>query len=282
MAMKIIEVETKRGDSLFGCWWGGEFKDVCVIITNGTGGNIFENKFLRELGDFLESKRISCIVAHNSGAFQIIDLPSSNNKRSGVTFELFDDCVEDIEAYVDFAKAQGFRRIILGGHSYGCNKVIYYLHKTKCRNIDKYILISPTDTEERTEREKASADKIKKLALKYKQEGKLDEIVPILFDNYNFYSARSFLDYMENPHHQNIPVYHDKANFKQLKNIRLEGLFVMGERDGFAKGDTEHHLKTIYDNCGNARSSYVVIKNAGHTWKYCDELLKVVYNFVCD
>lgn len=43
--MKNIDVETARGDVLCGCWYGENFRDICVIITNGNCGNIFENKF---------------------------------------------------------------------------------------------------------------------------------------------------------------------------------------------------------------------------------------------
>ena len=49
--MQIIKVETARGDSLFGCLYGENFRDVCVIATNGTGGNIFENEFLQVVGE---------------------------------------------------------------------------------------------------------------------------------------------------------------------------------------------------------------------------------------
>ena len=59
--MKIIEVITKRKDTLLGCWYGEQYRDTCVIITNGTGGNIFENRFLRVLGDELEKENISYI-----------------------------------------------------------------------------------------------------------------------------------------------------------------------------------------------------------------------------
>ena len=51
--MKIIEVTTKRGDNLCGCVYGENYKDTCVIITNGNCGNIFENKFLQVVGEKL-------------------------------------------------------------------------------------------------------------------------------------------------------------------------------------------------------------------------------------
>lgn len=44
--MKIFDVNTKTGTTLYSCLYGEQYKDTCVIITNGTGGFIFENKFL--------------------------------------------------------------------------------------------------------------------------------------------------------------------------------------------------------------------------------------------
>lgn len=271
--MKIIEILTKRKDTLFGCWYGEEYRDTCVIITNGTGGNIFENRFLRVIGEELEKHEISYICAHNSGAFQMIDLPSEKGNRSGLTFEIFDNCVEDLQAYVDFAKRQGYKKIVLGGHSYGCNKVVYYLYKTQCRNIDKFILISPTDTQERTDGENLSITKIYDIALEYGKQGKLDEIIPVMYDNYNFYTARSFLDAIENKNHQNLPVYNNKNGFDQLKSVKIKGLFVMGEKDAFAKGNTQKHLEIIKKHSGNNQNIIKVIKDTGHTFRNRENIL---------
>lgn len=279
--MKIIEVNTARGDSLFGCLYGENFKDTCVIITNGTGGNIFENKFLRIIGEQLELSNVSYICAHNSGAFQIIDLPSEKGNRSGLTYELFDNCVEDLQAYVDFAKSQGYKKIVLGGHSYGCNKVIYYLYKTNSKDIDKYILLSPTDTEERTDGERISAEELQRIAKEYKNQNRFDEIMPILFDKYNFYTARSFIDYMQNENHHNLPVYNDKKGFEQLRSIKINGLFVIGEKDSFAKKNSQKHLETIYRYSDNESNIIKVIENTGHTYRNKEiELAKIILEFI--
>ena len=279
--MKIIEVETKRGDTLISLLYGEQYKNTCVIITNGTGGNIFENKFARILGEELEKQKISYIYAHNSGAFQMIDFPSKNKNHSGLTYELFDNCIEDLDAYVEFAKKQGYKKIILGGHSYGSNKVVYYLYKTKKQYVDKFILISPTDTEESTDSEKVSIEKLKPIAIEYKEQNKLDETIPVMFDGYNFFTARAFFDFIENPHHHNLPVYSDKNGFNQLKSIKIQGLFVMGQNDGYAKRNGKKHLQVIYENSGNKDNIARVIEDTSHTFRNKEkELAKVIIDFV--
>lgn len=278
--MKIIDVITKRQDTLCGCWYGENFRDTIVIITNGTDGNIFENKFMRIVGEQLEQQGISFICAHNFGAFQIIDLPSKNKTRSGLTFEMFDNCIEDLDAYVDFAKQQGYKRIILGGHSYGCNKVVYYLYKTMCKDVNKFVLISPTDTEYHTESEEKSISEFNNYILK--NNPKFEDIIPLLFDNYNFFTTQSYLDFINNPHHKNLPVYSDKKHFNQLKSIAINGLFVMGQNDVFAKRNAKNHLEIILKNSNKkANNKAVVIENSGHTYKEHElELAQAIIDFV--
>lgn len=278
--MKIIEVKTKRGDLLYGCLYGEKYKDTCVIITNGTCGNIFENKFLQVVGEELEKNKISFIYAHNSGAFHRMD-SAKNGGPIGNTYDLFDNCLEDLQAFVDFAKESGYKRIILGGHSYGTNKVVYYLSQNQKEKIDKYILISPTDVGKLKDHEQKSAEKLMPIALKFKEENKLDEVMPELFDNYNYYTARAFLDFIGNNHAKNLPVYSNNGNWKQLKSIKQVGLFVMGEKDSFAFGDTHKHLETIRANTKNKSAVVKVIENCGHTFSGKEkELAKTILKFV--
>ncbi len=279
--MKIIDVETARGDVLCGCWYGENFRDICVIITNGNCGNVFENKFLRDVGENLEKNNISFIYAHNSGAFHRIDTLTKNGQPIGNTYELFENCVEDLQAYIDFVKDCGYKHIILGGHSYGANKVIYYLSKNQNEKIDKYILISPTDTLNLKKSEKLSAEKLMPVALKYKQENRLDELLPYPFDNYNLYTARAFLDFINNPNAKNLPIYSKNGDFSQLQQINQVGLYIMGENDSFAYGNTLKHLQTINENSKNKDNIIKVIENCGHTFKNKSyELSKAILEFV--
>jgi len=280
--MKIIEVETKRGNKLYGCLYGENYKDICVVVTNGNCGNIFENKFLQVVGEELEKNKISFIYAHNSGAFHRIDTPTKTGNPIGNTYELFDNCLEDLQTYVDFAKQKGYKQIILGGYSYGANKVVYYLSKNQKEKIDKYILISPTDTSNLKEHEVLSAQKLMPVALQYKKEKRLDEILPIPFDNYNLYTAKAFLDFIENKNAKNLPIYSKNGNFKQLKQINQKGLFIMGDKDGFAYGNTLNHLSTINKNTKYKDNVVKVIENCGHTFKNkkAFELAKSILDFV--
>ncbi len=279
--MKIIEVENKRGDTLYGCWYGENFKDTCVILTNGKCGNIFESKFIMVTGELLEKQGISLLYAHNSGAFHRIDTPTKSGKPLGTTYELFDNCIDDLQAFVGFAKKCGYKRIILGGHSYGSNKVIYYLSQNPNEKIDNFLLLSPVDLgfirKERVE----SREMLIAIAQKYRNEGRLDEILPYQYIGYNFYTARAFLDFVENKNAKNLPIYSKDSDWKQLKSIKQSGLFVMGENDKFGNGDTFKHLKTINENSRYKNNVIKVIKDCGHSFRGKEnELAQTILEFV--
>lgn len=66
----------------------------------------------------------------------------------GANNEIFEDCLIDIGAAIDFAKSKGYSEIVLMGHSYGCNKIVYYaLEKGFTGDL---ILLAPCDIQDIT------------------------------------------------------------------------------------------------------------------------------------
>ena len=65
-------------------------------------------------------------------------------KKLGSTFEIFEDCVKDISVWVKKIKELGYKKIVLMGHSLGCNKALYYLSQN-VKLIDGVIFLSPPD-----------------------------------------------------------------------------------------------------------------------------------------
>jgi chaperonin GroES len=48
---------------------------------------------------------------------------------AGETFEIFGDCVDDLQGVVNLAKDRGVKEIYIVGHSTGSQKNVYYLPK---------------------------------------------------------------------------------------------------------------------------------------------------------
>ncbi|MDD3396972.1 MAG: DUF1749 domain-containing protein [Clostridia bacterium] len=274
-------MDTITGTTLYGCFYGETYRDVCVILTPGTCGNIFENKFLQVIGDKLEEQRISYICAHNSGSFHIIDLPHKINgtKRCGFSFELFEDWFDDIDAWINYAKSLGYKKIVLGGHSLGASKVINYLSNKNNSVVDNYILLSPVDLSMQSDKEKEQIPRLLIEAKKHIENNQPEKILSVMFDDYNVFCARSFIDFMNLPNH--FPIYQKNGKCFDLKKINIKGLFVIGEKDWFANQDAKKHLLLINENTKNKNNKMEVINNTGHTYQEKEiELSNIIIDFI--
>jgi len=85
-----------------------------------------------------------------------ISILSTNNRGTGVydawdkkgaAVEIFEDCLKDIDAWVELALQEGYSKIILSGHSLGTEKVVYYMGKGKYKDkISAIVLLAPADS----------------------------------------------------------------------------------------------------------------------------------------
>src|SRR5204862_1561811 len=64
-------------------------------------------------------------------------------RLAGAAFERFGQSVADIRAMVTLARARGYRRVILAGHSTGANKVLHYAARARDRRVTALVLLGP-------------------------------------------------------------------------------------------------------------------------------------------
>lgn len=63
--------------------------------------------------------------------------------KAGSWYEVFADTVLDVTAWLDAARAAGYRRVVLAGHSFGAVKALYYLARGQSP-VDGLVLASPS------------------------------------------------------------------------------------------------------------------------------------------
>lgn len=120
--------------NLDGFWVRGNRKNRRLLIfVHGMGSNFYKSKF----------KKAWMQLAPRNG----IDVFAFNNRGSegGVNDERFTGCLTDIDAAMRFARAEGYQQIILLGHSTGCQKITYYYHRRKPKNVKALILTAVGD-----------------------------------------------------------------------------------------------------------------------------------------
>lgn len=120
-----------------------------VIHVHGTGGDFYRNIMIDFFAEQFTEIGYAFLTFNNRGSgenyefFKIENGKISNRVEVGQDKEIFEECIFDIQGAVDFAKSCGYTEIVLQGHSYGCNKIIYYTLKKSF--VGGLVLLAPVD-----------------------------------------------------------------------------------------------------------------------------------------
>ena len=163
--MKIVK--TKTGDGLF---LNGLLSDAInknnriIIHVHGMAGSIMAEDYFPAMHKLFPRNGVGFLAGENRGLGTITGFNTDGERDMeivGNAFERFEDCLIDIQAWVDYALGLGYSEIWLFGHSLGCSKIAYFLYKCKHDNITGIILLSPADmiglTREPSEKENIEA-----------------------------------------------------------------------------------------------------------------------------
>ena len=281
--MLKIDVETERGTLLNGVLFSSEKKaDTVVIAITGIHGNFYSNPFYYNIGDTLTAGEIDFIYAQTNDAFgqiQTFNVKTQTPELIGSWNEDFNYVDEDIEGYLNFAHKEGYKTIILAGHSLGANKVIYYLsrHHDK-NNVSHFILLSPANL---TWLMKNVTEREKQIILEYVESGNGDKILPFYFMGWVECIAKTAYQWLFTPTLNNVHVEAD-GDFSQAEKITHTGAMIIGTYDNFTYGDPAGFLSNINNHMPTAKENKLIfIQNTGHTYQkkeqeIAEDILKVV------
>ncbi len=142
----VCHIITPKKYQLDGLWFGTARSKCVIIFVHGLAGSAF----FTGLATSFVTQSTSVLTFNNRGHDKISKLYHLTKNRKGHTsslcgeaHEVFTDCADDIAGAVNFAKGNGVREIFLAGHSTGCQKSVYYLHKTDDRRVRGLILLAP-------------------------------------------------------------------------------------------------------------------------------------------
>ncbi len=140
----IAEIKTPKGYLLNGLWFGSEKPKTVYIWIHGLGSSVFSKHGIMEL---LAVKGAAVLAFNNRGHDKLSAVYYERGKKSGRILagggaEIFEECVDDIDGALAFARASGAKHIFLIGHSTGCQKSVYWASKRKS-GVDGIVLLAP-------------------------------------------------------------------------------------------------------------------------------------------
>lgn len=238
-------------------------KDICVIFIHGMCQTILDNYFATVCGNILSKNNIGFLYEHNRGHSIENDILMKDGsfKRYGCMYEIFEDCIIDIDLAIYKARELGYKKFILMGHSYGCNKLIYYYYK-KHPNVLGLILASAPDMVGLQLLRQKDYKELIKEAKENIDNGKPTKIVSNMIEDYMYMSSGTYYNWFrKNSNLDNLPVMGNSENWYQFESISIPILTFSGSNET----DNYLHLDLLKEKekcCTDFE--YKIIENTNH------------------
>lgn len=147
MSRTMCEIVSFSGvnDFLYqGAIFWAKNSDITVIHVHGSCGNFLSFKPIVKVATSYVKQGINFLSFNTKGHDCISEgFFGEKYEYVGGSITKFDNCIVDIQSAIDFCKTFS-SKIILQGHSLGCDRIVYYQRRTK--NYYPTILISPCDS----------------------------------------------------------------------------------------------------------------------------------------
>src|SRR5262245_60108336 len=106
---------------------GGTAKPVAIIWIHGNTSRFYDQPYI-QVGREMAALGYTFITSNTHGhdVTSVIWGPDGEATPGGACWERFDEIPMDVKAWVDMAIDEGFEGVVLVGHSFGANKVVYY------------------------------------------------------------------------------------------------------------------------------------------------------------
>ena len=265
--MDILRIRTQRGLELKGAIFDGGNRENVLIMLSGICSNVFQNDLLSATGELLSKNGITCIIAHAMDSFSCLaysDFSTGKQKNTGVVFDDFSVVYEDVESYVKYAKKEGYKNIILAGHSLGSNKIIHYLGNTPDDFVDYFIVSSPIDIMHWW-KIMPDIDRCFNLAKQFVDENRGNDILPYMFGGFSPMSANAVLGFYHADNLNNGTVRSGIVEKNSLYSIKPNGSCIIGSKDSVAGGDAEGFMNKLNALTKHSYNNQViVVPDASH------------------
>jgi pimeloyl-ACP methyl ester carboxylesterase len=287
MKYPIVKVNTKDGYLLHGMLSEPNIKSQTIVIHfHGSAGNFYFNDFYPPLIKLADDLNIAFLSTNNRGA-DVYNL-ETGTKYTGAAIEVFEECLLDIDAWLEFALLKGYKNIILEGHSFGTNKIQYYaLNGTHKSDIKALILLGFTDSYggqlEYLNRIKKSNEDILKEAEELVSKGRPYQLLSDLDINWGELpqSAQSYLNFMsiDSALSNVLPLGQSEKEFTNFKKINIPILGIVGDTGECTVVPPKEAVEKL--NKENNNAECYMIENCNHSYQGREsELIKIIEKFL--
>lgn len=271
MNTTIVSFETPKGLVLHGFSHGNLDAERAYLFVHGLGGTVFSQAKLLPL---LARSRASVLVFGNRGSGIVSRFKRRIGKGEtyasvlgGKAFERFEDCVDDIEGGVRFLLGKGVKKVVLVGHSTGCQKSVYYLSKKPDPRVVGAVLLAPMSDYafEVFTRGTKDLNKAVRVAQNMIAVGKGSAFLPSAISPHPITPAR-FLSLYTPESKEEIFTYASGKKPATLRKVRVPLLSLLAEQDEYAERPAEDIKIWFEETLRGTQSATHVVQDAPHNF----------------
>ena len=190
-----------------------------VLFVHGMGSNFYRSGLKKAFLEAAPALRLAILSFNNRGA------------ERGTEDEKFRTCLADLDAAAAYARRRGHRKLVLVGHSTGCQKIAYWQARRQRSAVAGLVLLAPADDYAVNRRDLGRRFESKVAwARKMVAAGRGDAPVAGLYERF---AAERFLS-LADERAVEANVFRYAGALTQFRRVKCPVLAVFGEREEFA------------------------------------------------
>lgn len=287
MTGELVKTITADKLVLNGFYCKGDTDKPLILYIHGYEEDFYTNSFIKSIGIKLQENKYAFLTVETRGSYHLNDLEvyGEGSQTHGAQKELLEQSYLDIDGWIKFAQAQGYKNIILQGYSLGAIKIVRYLFEGQnASSITKLILLCPFDSIYCIQAyTKGKYKEYIEDAKRNIQEGKGEELVPRDFDEIPI-SYQTYASWYSDSDMSHMFDFYDKNyDFPILNKVKVPVHIIVGTGDPFFHPSNPQHpeeavnilLKNLKQGSGK------LIKGATHSFAgYEDKVAEEILNFL--
>jgi dienelactone hydrolase len=250
----------------------GATRPVAIIWIHGNTSRFYDLPYM-QIGREMAALGYTFITSntHGQNACSANQEPGDEANAGGVCRERFEEIPRDLNAWIDMAIEEGFKGVVLVGHSFGANKVLYY--QAERQDLRVLGVVSASGDV----KWKAAPDQLA-LAEEMEAEGKDDKVLPQLDAPWYRMSARTFLGRARIAQH----VFDSETETPHIAKITCPILAFYGSEEDWC--GTTCELELIRRNARAAgQVDTAIVEGADHVyWGKASEAARLIGDWVED
>lgn len=222
-----------------------------VVFVHGMGSNFYRSPLKKAFLALGREHGLGVLSFDNAGAGR------------GTEDERFRDCLADLDAVRAFARDAGYAKLVLAGHSTGCQKIAFWQAMRRAKEVAGLVLLAPADDYacQRAAFGRRFAAVVAR-ARKAVAEGRGAETFPCGYERFSF---RRFLS-VADPRREEAGMFRYDGPLTRFRRIVSPVFAVFGEEEEFAPLPPAEMLARLAKATASRDWCDWLVPGAGHSF----------------